>query len=183
MKVYLNINRLQHKNELWEIFTVFPNNRLIYDSHRAINFAIWKERNKHSIAEILPLKTITTTHEHTIYTFDFVNINVPLNEQIIIQYFPVLGEKKCRTCCYERVINNKSFCLMKGIKNGKNSHYKCFYWTEDFNTLRANNALYYTRRSKEDGSVDERISGNIQLRRKHQSSHRTNNDHTFCSVL
>lgn len=149
MMVTLNINRIKHGDELLEIFTVFPRNSIMFDRHRAIYLALWYCRNKYSVANILPLKKTTINKDNTVYTYDFQNIDVPQNQQIKIQYSPVLGEKTCRVCAYECVIHNKSVCLMRGVPNKKNSHYKCAYWTESPETLRISHALHNPRRPKE----------------------------------
>jgi len=183
MIVFLTINRIKQDNEILELFTAYPKSSLLYDQHRAINFVLWYLRGKHSIANIIEIKDIKFNKDSVLYKYNYQPINVPLHQIIPIQYFPVLGEKKCRLCCYERVINNKSFCLMRGVANKPKSYYKCLYWTETFQTLRHSHALHHTRRSKEDASVDRRISRDISGRRKLKFSDRTNNDYTICSIL
>jgi len=183
MIITLNINRIKHGNELWEIFTTFPKNSLIVDKHRAIYFALWYYRNKNSLADILPLRRIIHNKDNTVYVYDFKNINVPQTKQIKIQYSPILGEKKCRVCCYEKTINQKSICLMRGVANGKHSHFKCPYWTEDFGTLRTNHALHNTRRSGENESSDRRVFGNIREHDREHKTYRTNHDSVVRAIL
>lgn len=161
MIVTLNINRIKYGNSLWEIFTASPKNRFIVDPHRAIHHALWYQRNLNSLASVLPLQSIAYNKDNTVFIYNFENIEVSQSQQIIIQYSPILGEKKCRVCCYEKIINQKSFCVMRGVANGKNSHFKCSYWTEDFKTLRIPNALYYTARSNKNATFDRRIYGTV----------------------
>lgn len=183
MIITLNINRIKHGNELWEVFTVFPKNSLVVDPHRAIHFALWYYRNLNSLANRLPIRDIIYNKDNTVFIYDFENIDAPQTQQIKIQYSPVLGEKKCRVCCYERIINQKSFCMMRGVANNKNSHFKCSYWTEDFETLRTGHALHNARRSVEDARTDQRVSGNIRQHNREHKTFRRDNAHSLRAIL
>lgn len=154
MMITLNIQRSKVGNEIWETFTVFPKTSFARDPHRALFFMIWFARNKCSLANKLQLKKIIYNKENTIYVYPFTNIDTLQTEQIKLQYSPILGEKKCRVCRYES--EDQKFCLMRGKRLKKNSHYKCLYWSEKLMTQKGRqHALHHCRRSKEDRRINQ----------------------------
>jgi len=133
--VKLDINRFKKGNEIWEIFTVLPQLNYIFESNRAIYFELWRQRNLHSIHHLFRLLYIKEFRNKIIYIYEYdpdptLLNTLQLNETIEIEYFPVLGTKKCSTCYNETIIDNKSYCTKRGKMNEKYSYYKCLYWVE-----------------------------------------------------
>lgn len=128
--ITLSINRIKKEDEIWEIFTVNPKTPYNFDSHRAIYFELWLQRNLHSIHDTHKLLKVLELNDKVIYTYKYSDINVTKNELVTIKYFPVLGKKTCKKCFHEIKIDNKLYCHKKGKQNDKNSWYKCLYWQE-----------------------------------------------------
>lgn len=129
MEIKLIITRTKQNNDIFELFSVQPEIKFCFDSQRKIYHLLREERNKRSIHNNgYLLKNIKYFDKNILYVFDFdLGKKVPLlYEEIIINYNPVMGKKKCNKCLY----NNKEWCLLKGYKINKNSYYKCLYWME-----------------------------------------------------
>ena len=129
MIIKLNINRKKQKDEIWESFTVTPNNKMTSDSKRAIYQKIFNERNKNSIHKLgYKLIEIKDFENIIVYVFEFNdNLKLPkMNESIQIEYSPVLGKKLCNKCYHYK----NGYCKLKGKKLHRKSYYKCFYWVE-----------------------------------------------------
>lgn len=130
MTINLVITRMKKENEIWEIYSVFPNTPYAFDSRRQISFALWKARCENSMHDKLNLLDIRYMNDKIIHIYEYNNVQAEHNKQIQIQYNPMLGKKKCSRCYHEIIINNKSYCHKKGKQNTKNRWYKCLYWKE-----------------------------------------------------
>jgi hypothetical protein len=161
--VKLDINRFKKNNEIWEVFTVHPSLKYLHESNRAIYFELWRQRNLHSIHNLYRLLYIHELKDKIVYIYEF-DASIPppqLNETISIEYFPVLGTKKCSTCYNEIIIQNKSYCTKRGNMNEKYSYYKCLYWAEkSLNTKNwgHHGHIFRQEATEGDGTSDLRIS-------------------------
>jgi len=143
MRITLDINRVKRGNEIWETFTVSPNNSFIKNPKRAIFNILWFLRNHYSIGDKFPLKRILEFPDRVIYVYDIVELhNVDLHCSINLNYFPVLGTKTCKVCRNECVIQGEAYCYLKGKKLDKHSHYKCREWSEKFLYSRRGGNVY-----------------------------------------
>ena len=153
MKITLSAIRSLENNKIVEKFTWQPQHHYYKDTKRQLYHIMRTYINKLAIHQYdYKLIDIQYYDDKILYIYDYNSPPKQLIESISFDYLPVLGEKKCKKCRNYKRYNGKAYCLTKGIKLKKKSHYRCLYWSENVMNNKEEESVYKCRRSKKHDS-------------------------------
>ena len=132
MIITISVHRLKYNNKIAEVFTWTPKSRLALDPHRKFYHILRDSITTMAIhKEGFFLLSIRYEKEKVIYFYKDTELQPSkIMDYMVIEYFPVLGEKSCYKCMEYRIFKTNAYCVLKGIKVYKNSSYQCLYWLE-----------------------------------------------------
>jgi len=151
MIITVSVVRVAQNDKIYEIFTWQPFVRYTTDSHRMLYHLINRAICYLAIHKY-GFKLIDITYEinKTVYVYEFTDKHVNAFDKVVFNYFPLLGEKKCKNCFNYKKYKGKEYCGMKNKQINRNSHFKCLYWMERARIIGMNNVYQQTRSSGDD---------------------------------